>query len=87
MTEKPKIFPWGLALTLLLWTLLGCGAAGRSPQETPCEKGCADGFVACLEDCIDDGACRDECMSERSRCEHACKSDGAEPADGGAPAL
>jgi len=84
MSMKAKIFPFGTGLIIVACLGLGCGAAGAPIQEPPCERDCANGFVTCLEDCGDDGQCRDECMAERSSCSQACGEPPAPPADAGA---
>jgi hypothetical protein len=88
MHTKTKLFPISMLLALVAALALGCGAAaGQSSPETPCERDCALGFVSCLEDCFDDGPCRDECMAARSVCDLECAQTEPEPAapDAGTP--
>jgi len=85
MSTKAKIFPWVLpVLTLVVGLALGCGAATTPKEESPCARDCANGFVACIERCGDDGACRDECMVERAGCAQDCPPGEAPAADAGA---
>ena len=74
MSTKAKIFPFGTAVILVACFWLGCGAADTPTEESPCERDCANGFVACIENCGDDGLCRDECMVERSDCTQQCRT-------------
>jgi hypothetical protein len=77
MSAWPRIFPRrrGVAalLGLILGATLGCGAVGEGrPVETPCQRACADEFLACIEGCGEVGECRDECMAIRGGCQRDC---------------
>jgi hypothetical protein len=85
MSIKAKIFPLAASATLLACLGPGCGAAGTKTLETPCERDCADGFVACLENCVDESTCRDECMAERSKCAQECPEPPSASGDAGVP--
>jgi hypothetical protein len=83
MSTKAKIFPIGAAALLLGCLAAGCGATATQTPETPCERACADSFVTCLENCVDDDPCRDECMIERSVCEQPCREPPAPAGEAG----
>jgi hypothetical protein len=87
MFNNAKLFPACLLIAAAALLASACGATSSgAQQETPCQRDCALDFVACIEDCDDDGLCRDACMTERSVCELECRRPAPTPAiDAGAP--